>query len=283
LKRLQRKILEGILNHVPPHTAAHGFRPGHSAITNAAPHCGNAIVIKFDLVDFFPSVPSPRVFRIFRTIGYPEAVARLLAGLCTTRQPLDIWDARPNPAPDGSDYTTRLRFAERHLPQGAPTSPALANLAACRLDRRLARLAASLTATYTRYADDLTFSGSEELARGTTRLTRLVAIIAAEEGFSMNFRKTQVMRHCGRQTVTGVVVNAKPNVPRSDFDSLKAILSNCVRHGPATQNRESLPNFRAHLAGRIAHLAAINSARGRKLWALFDKISWGESPASDNS
>jgi hypothetical protein len=223
------------------------------------------------------------VFRIFRTIGYPETVTRLLTGLCTTRQPLDVWDARPSPAADGSDYTTRLRFAERHLPQGAPTSPALANLAACRLDRRLARLAANLNATYTRYADDLTFSGSADLARGTKRLTRLVAIIAAEEGFSMNCRKTQVMRRGSRQTVTGVVVNAKSNVPRTDFDRLKAILTNCVRHGPVSQNREKHANFRAHLSGRIAHFSAINPTRARKLWALFDKISWGESPASTNS
>jgi hypothetical protein len=283
LKRIQRKILADILNHVPPHAAAHGFRPGCSAISNAAAHCGCAVVIKFDLVDFFPSVPAARVFRIFRTIGYPETVARLLTGLCTTRQPLDIWDKRPNPAPDGSDYTTRLRFAERHLPQGAPTSPALANLAACRLDRRLRRLAASLDATYTRYADDLTFSGSAELARGTTRLMRLVAIIAAEEGFSMNSRKTRVMRHGNRQTVTGVVVNAKPNVLRADFDRLKAILTNCVRHGAVSQNRDKHLNFRAHLEGRIAHFAAINPTRGRKLWALFDRIAWGENPASANS
>jgi RNA-directed DNA polymerase len=277
LKKIQRKILAEILDPVPAHPAAHGFRPGRSAITNAQQHCAREVVIKFDLVDFFPSVPAARVCRLFRTIGYPATVARLLAGLCSTRLPSDVWEARPNPAADGSDRATWLRFSERHLPQGAPTSPAVANLAAHRLDRRLAGLAKRLDATYTRYADDLTFSGSLELARRAKRLAHLVAVVAGEEGFELNFRKTRIMRRTVRQTVTGVVVNARPNVPRAEFDRLKAILTNCARHGPANQNRGNHPDFRAHLAGKVAHLAAVNPARGRKLWALFDRIAWGES------
>jgi RNA-directed DNA polymerase len=81
----------------------------------------------------------------------------------------------------------------------------------------------------------------------------------------------------GRQTVTGVVVNARPNLPRAEFDRLKAILTNCVRHGAANQNRDRHPDFRAHLAGKVAHLASVHPARGRKLWALFDKIAWDNS------
>lgn len=278
LKRIQRKILAEILNRVPPHPAAHGFRPGRSAVTNASEHCGRPVVVRFDLADFFPSVPAARVVGIFRTLGYPQPVARLLTGLCTTRLPADVWDSRPNPAADGSDHATRLRFAGRHLPQGAPTSPALANLAAHRLDRRLSRLAERLDATYTRYADDLTFSGGERLARGAKRLAVLVAVVAGEEGFALNFRKTRVTRRSRRQTVTGVVVNARPNLPRADFDRLKAILTNCARHGPAGQNRDGRADFRAHLAGRVAHLAAVNPARGRKLWAIFDRIAWPAPP-----
>lgn len=274
LKRVQRTILADVLDRVPPHPAAHGFRPGRSAVTNAAEHCGRSVVVKFDLADFFPSVAAARVVRLFRTLGYPEPVARLLAGLCTTRTPADVWKARPNPAADGSDHVSRLRLAARHLPQGAPTSPALANLAAHRLDRRLAGLAAALGATYTRYADDLTFSGGFELARRSHRLAKLVAEVAAEEGFAPNARKTRVLRRCGRQTVTGVVVNAKPNLPRADYELLKATLTNCVRKGTASQNRKNHPDFRAHLAGRVAHAAAVNPARGRKLWALFDAIAW---------
>lgn len=274
LRRTQRRLLDHLLNHVTPHPAVHGFRPGRSAITNAAEHCGRVVVVRFDLTDFFPSVPAPRVYQLFRTLGYPDAVVRLLGGLCTTRLPRAGWDARPNPALDGSDYPAWARLNARHLPQGAPTSPALANLVAFRLDRRLAGLAAACGATYTRYADDLTFSGGEELRRSAMRLARRVALVAAEEGFGVNRGKTRVLGRGGRQTVTGVVVNVRPNVPRPDFDLLKAILTNCVRHGPAAQNRANVPDFRAHLAGRVSHVAAVNPVRGRALWALFDRIAW---------
>jgi retron-type reverse transcriptase len=274
LKQLQRKVLAGILNAIPPHPAAHGFRPGRSIVTNAAPHCGKQVVLRLDLTDFFPGVPAAKVVRIFRTVGYPEMVARLLAGLCTTRLPADVWDARPNPPRDGTDHAAWQRFAARHLPQGAPTSPALANLVSFRFDRRLAKLASTVGADYTRYADDLSFSGGEELARGAKRLAHLVAVIAGEEGFAVNHRKTRAMGRGGRQSVTGVVVNLRPNVPRIEFDRLKAILTNCVRHGPASQNRANHPDFRAHLAGRVSHAAMVNPARGRKLWALFDRIAW---------
>ncbi len=274
LKRLQRAVLDGILGHFPLHPAAHGFRPGHSVVTNAVPHTGKSVVVRFDLADFFPSVSAARVNRTFRTFGYPDAVARLLTGLCTTRLPADIWDARPNPVNDGSEHPHRQRLASRHLPQGAPTSPALANLAAFRLDCRMAKLAATIRTDYTRYADDLTLSGGDDLRRAAKRLETLVAVIVAEEGFGLNHRKTRVAGRGGRQVVAGVVVNVRPNVTRASFDRLKAILTNCVRHGPGAQNRDAHADFRAHLAGRVAHVAMVNPVRGRKLWLLFDRIAW---------
>jgi hypothetical protein len=188
--------------------------------------------------------------------------------------PADIWKARPDPALDGSDHRVWQQLNARHLPQGAPTSPAIANLAAFRLDCRLSGLARSLDATYSRYADDLTISGGPELARGSRRLTQLVAVIATEEGFMLNHRKTSFHQRSGRQTVTGVVVNARPNFPRAEFDHLKAILTNCIRHDPAAQNRIPHKDFRAYLAGKIAHVAAINPSRGRRLWELFVRIEW---------
>jgi hypothetical protein len=274
LKRLQRKVLHGILDLVPPHPAAHGFRRGRSIVTNAAPHCGRAVVLRFDLTDFFPSVSAARVRAVFRSLGYPAAVAGVLTGLCTTRLPADVWTARPSPTADGSDHPTWQRFADRHLPQGAPTSPALANLAAYRLDRRLAGLADSLGATYTRYADDLTLSGGDDLAKAAARVRLAVIGIAVQEGFALNPLKSRVQGRGGRQVVAGVVVNVRPNVPRAEFDALKAVLTNCARRGPASQNRAGHADFRAHLAGRVSHVAAVNPARGRKLWAIFDRIDW---------
>ena len=205
---------------------------------------------------------------------YPQEVARALTALCTNRVP----SARLL-APDvrgKMEWLERQRHRTRHLPQGAPTSPALANLCAFRLDLRLAGLARALGATYTRYADDLAFSGGEDLARVIGRLSVRVAAIALEEGFSIQLRKTRVMRRGARQHLAGVVVNQHPNLARSEFDTRKAILTNCVRHGPASPNREGHVDFRAHLQGRVAQAVMLNAQRGAKLKGIFERIGWDE-------
>jgi RNA-directed DNA polymerase len=260
LKAIQRRILHEILDKIPPHDAAHGFRVGRSIVSYVKPHVGQRIVLRFDLRDFFASVSRAQVEATFRKAGYPRAVAKLLTGLCTTRTPQEV--NRDN------------RFAARHLPQGAPTSPALANLAAYRLDVRLTALAQKLGATYTRYADDLAFSGDQRLARTAKRVQILVGVIAAEEGFELNFRKSRFMRQSVRQQLAGVVVNARPNLKREDYDQLKAILHNCIRHGPASQNRAGHADFRRHLQGRIAHVRSLHAERGAKLQAMFERIDW---------
>src|SRR5262249_2692968 len=149
-----------------------------------------------DLRDFFASIAAARVQSIFLTAGYPEAVAKLLAALCTSRTPRDILRAVESP---GASPTSRTRaigflYGNRHLPQGAPTSPALANLSAFRLDARLSEFAHASGGSYTRYADDLVFSGEEGFARHIGRFATHVAAIAIEEGFAVNHRKTRIMR-----------------------------------------------------------------------------------------
>lgn len=269
LKAIQRRLLRDLLDHIPPHDDAHGYRRGRSTLTCATPHAGRRVVMHYDLRDFFASVRASRVFALFRIAGYPEGVARLLTGLCTNSVPDALLRSTPRPAADGYE-----RFRQPHLPQGAPTSPALANLCAYRLDCRLAVLAAKLGAVYTRYADDLTFSGGDELARSARRLSVLVCRLGLEEDFEVNLGKTRVMRRSVRQTVLGVVVNERPNICRAEYDRLKAILCNCARHGPASQNRTGIPDFRAHLLGRIAHVAHLNSQRGARLRELFERIRW---------
>jgi len=165
------------------------------------------------------------------------------------------------------------------LPQGAPTSPALANLCAFGLDRRLAGAAAAVGAEYSRYADDLAFSGDAAFARRIQKFSTFAAAIALDEGFDVNFRKTRIMHHAQRQLVCGLVVNERPNLPRRDYDRLKAILTNCRRHGVDAQNREERADFRAHLQGRVAWVEAVAPARGAKLRALFEAISWATGPA----
>jgi hypothetical protein len=267
LKAIQRRLLHELLDRIPPHEAAHGFRRGRSVATYVAPHSGRAVVLHLDLRQFFPSIPASRVHAVFRTAGYPAGVARLLTGLCTNAVPSEILRAGPAGGED------RQLFGP-HLPQGAPTSPALANLCAYHLDCRLAVLARSVRATYTRYADDLVFSGEEVLEGCLRRFHVQVCRIALEEGFEVNTRKSHFMRQGVRQQVAGVVLNVRPNVRRADYDRLKAVLTNCARHGPRAQNRDGRADFRSFLAGRIAYVAMINPLRGRRLWELFERVAW---------
>lgn len=275
LKAAQRRLLAGLIGVIPPHDAAHGFRPGRSVRSFVAPHVGQPLVLKLDLRDFFPTVTGARVAALFRTAGYPEEVARTLAGLCTNVAPAALW-RRPDAPRTGSDAAHRARriLADRHLPQGAPTSPALANLAAYRLDARLAGLARSAGAVYTRYADDLAFSGGPGWARAVDRFHIHAHAIVLEEGFAVHPRKTRAMRAGVRQTLAGAVVNVHPNLPRDTFDALKATLHNCSTRGVLDQNRGDHPDFRGHLLGRIAHVATLNPARGAQLRALFDRVAW---------
>ena len=270
LKTMQRHILEEILDAVPAHTAAHGFVAGRSCRGGAAVHVGAAVVACFDIADFFPTTPLGRVHALFRSLGYPHAAARVLTRLCSTATPESILGRVPDP--HRHTRAALQAYCRPHLPQGAPTSPALANLVAYRLDARLAGLAASLGGWYTRYADDLAFSGDSAFARRTAVLTQAVAAIVADEGYRLNERKTRIMRSGHRQQITGIVVNAHPNVPRQSFERLKAILHNCQRNGLDAENRERHPDFRAHLAGRVGWVEHVNPERGRKLRAMLESI-----------
>jgi RNA-directed DNA polymerase len=274
LKDVQRQILFHILNKVPPHPAAHGFVKGRAIQTFVAPHVGRHVVLRMDLQDFFATFPAARIAAFFRTAGYPEPVADLLGGLCTTTAPRSLWAKSASDYGFEHVYQARDTYSRPHLPQGAPTSPALANACAYRMDCRLAGLARSAGAEYTRYADDLAFSGHEFFAKRVDRFSIHVAAILLEEGFSVNHRKTRIMRQGVRQHLAGIVANERMNVARTDFDRLKATLTNCLRHGPGTQNRQVHPEFRSHLAGRVAFFESINPARGQRLRSIFEQIQW---------
>lgn len=274
LKELQRQILSEILENIPPHPAAHGFLKGRSIKTFVAPRVGQRVVLRMDLRDFFPALAGARIQAFFPTLGCPEAVADLLGGIGTNAVPRDACKEA------GSDIDcVRLRearalYSRPHLPQGAPTSPALANLCACRADCRLAGLARAVGGAYTRYADDLAFSGSQTFQRTVERFPTHVAAILIEEGFGVNHRKTRIMRQGVRQHLAGLVANQHLNIIRTDYDRLKAMLTNCVRLGPESQNRAGHPQFRSHLDGHVAFVEMINPARGKRLRAIYERIQW---------
>jgi hypothetical protein len=270
LKEIQRLIVKDILSRIPPHYCAHGFTQGRSIKTFAAPHLRQEAVLRFDLKDFFHSVHPSRIIALFHRLGYPQNAARILQGLCLNAV---------SPPLAGREFQNltwqqRRRLQDKHLPQGAPTSAPIANLCAWKLDCRLEGLAEFYGYAYTRYADDIAFSGPRSLAKRAKFIETLVGAIAQEEGFSLNYRKTRLRLASQRQKLAGVVVNERANYSRGDWDRLKATLHNCITQGTSSQNRDNHPDFRAHLRGRVAHVAWLNPARGEKLQALFDKIVW---------
>lgn len=267
LAAAQRWVLEEILAKLPVAAAAHGFVPGRSILSNAQPHVGRAVVVNMDLRDFFPSITWRRVKGLFVRRGYSEAVAVLLALLCTEppRLPLTL---------DNKLYYVAL--GERILPQGACTSPAITNLLCRRLDARLTGLAARHGFAYTRYADDLTFSGDNTAAVG--RLLRSVRSILEVEGLTEHPNKTKIMRRSRRQEVTGVTVNAAPGIARREVRLLRAILHNAATQpgGLAAQNRDQHPNFTAHLRGRLAFLHMLDPKKAQPLRAALQAILQNE-------
>ena len=275
LKAIQRQILARILESVPPHPAVHGFLKGRSIKTFVAPHVEQRVVLRMDLHNFFPSFGAARIGGVFRTLGYPERVADLLAGICTNAVPRDVWEQAGTETNKVQLHEAHLAYGRPHVPQGAPTSPALANICTYRLDCRLAGLAKSVRAEYTRYADDLAFSSTDvHFERRIETFSLHVAAILMEEGFTVNFRKTRIMHRGVRQYLAGLVTNRRINVIRVDFDRLKATLTNCVRLGPESQNRMAHPQFRSHLEGRVGFVEMINATRGERLRRIFEQIQW---------
>ncbi|GAB3134496.1 hypothetical protein GCM10027289_26450 [Tsukamurella serpentis] len=262
LAEAQRRILRRVLDPAAPHPAACGFRPGGSVLRYAQPHTGSRSVVRLDLRDCYSTVTVPRVRQVFRGLGYPRVVSGVLADLCTVSTPgdrlrgLDAWQAAV--------------LRGRHLPQGAPTSPALMNLVLARMDARLAGLARAQGARYSRYGDDLAFSGASEPAL----LAAVVPRIIRSEGFTVNPRKTRVMRSGSRQELAGVVVNDRAQVRRRDYDDLRALLHNAARFGAGTQNRDDHPDFRAYVYGRIAWVGQGNERRRARLLAMAADVRW---------
>jgi retron-type reverse transcriptase len=275
LKAAQRWILDNILSKREPHPAAHGFRLGRSIVTNARPHVGADVVVNVDLKDFFPTVTYPRVKGLFAGMGYSEAAATILALVCTEPEITQV-------ELDGATYYVAM--GERFLPQGAPTSPAVTNLLCMRLDRRLSKASQRLGFTYTRYADDLSFSASGDGRNHVGRLLRQVGWIVEQEGFIVHPDKTRVFRRSRRQEVTGVVVNDRPSVPRATLRRFRAVLFQIEKDGPKGKRWGQGDDVLASIVGFADYVAMVDPSKGRDLQrrarALAGKYNPLSGPAS---
>jgi retron-type reverse transcriptase len=254
LRYVQQRILGEILEKIPVHDAAHGFVTGRSTLTNAKPHVGKDVLIKFDLKDFFNTIDYWRVVGLFASMGYDVGqlnfsskdedveVAPTLARLCC--------------------YTERSSQTRRaYTPQGAPTSPAISNLICRNLDNRLYNLAKKMGGDYTRYADDLSFSFDDLPGKGVGRFRWWVNQICQQEGFVVREDKFRVIRSSQQQRVTGIVVNEGLSVPRRERRKFRAIVHNCEQHGVASQTR-GREGFTDYLLGYAAYLNMVHPQEG---------------------
>lgn len=262
LKQAQHWILHEILERLVVHGSAHGFITGRSIVSNAAEHINSQLLVKVDVENFFPSISWRRVKGVFRKAGYPEQIATLLALLCT-ESPREIVEH------EGKQVYVAL--AERCLPQGAPTSPALTNALCLRLDRRLTGFAHKAGWRYTRYADDLTFSlpmNSKNPAE-ISRLLGTLKRVLGEEGFELNEKKTRVIRQGDVQAVTGLVVNGEqaPRVSRALKRQMRAAVHN-LRQGKALPEGESIQRLR----GYAAYIAMTDRDLGTSLLGQLQQV-----------
>ncbi|HCP82432.1 MAG TPA: hypothetical protein DIT67_12955 [Octadecabacter sp.] len=184
LKTIQWWIGDNILSHVALGDEVHGFRQGHSYVTNARVHLGCNHILNMDIEQFFPSITKPMTTSVFTSLGYGKEGAGVLAELCTL---------------DGS------------TPTGAPTSPAIGNMVLVDFDRAMTKLAGENTLKYTRYADDLTFSSNEWIS---PEFALQVEEVLKGYGFAPKGTKTKFMGRSDRMEITGVTINEGTNPPR---------------------------------------------------------------------
>ena len=224
LKFIQKRLLEKVLYQRPPHPAAHGFVPNRSIVTNARPHIGRKWVANFDIKDFFPSTKAGTV--------------------------LTILEQYSGHSP--TEHTAMLHLVCRNgcLPQGAPTSPHLANLAMWNADVALWRYSNQHNITYTRYADDLTFSGDVL----PDSLFDFLKQVLADNQYRLAPGKSKWLGQHKRQMVTGLVVNEKLNLPRPIRKRLRAIVHDIKTNGIEQALERSTMNLN-QIVGRIAFQA----------------------------
>ena len=275
LKEIQRRILSGILNRVPAHSAAHGFVKDRSIATFAAPHVGQEVVLRIDpprFLSHLPRIPRQGILphpRLSGTRGRPawgpllqRRFRRHLEEPSRRRQPRRL-AGRPEPLRPAAPAPGRSHFARRGEPYRV--SPGLPTFRSRRHRRRGVHALCRRPGV---------FRAAKRSAGPSSVFSTHAAAIALEEGFSVNHRKTRIMGAGARQQIAGVVVNRKVSLRRRDWEQLEAILTNCIRRGPETQNRENVADFQAHLQGRVAYAAMVDPVKAQRLKSLFASIRW---------
>ena len=253
LKKVQHWVLEYVLNHVKVHDSAHGCVKERSIKTNAIPHLGKAVVINQDFKNFFPSVTYNRIKGVFLTLGYSNQVATIFSLICSEPKIVDV-------SLLGENYFAQR--GERFLPQGSPCSPAITNILCRKLDYRLFGLAKKYGFEYTRYVDDITFSGNVESYSNITSLLKYSRKIVNSENFKLHPEKLRVMKRNAKQEVTGVVVNEKANIPKKTLKRFRALLFQIEKDGIEEKSWNNGGNVLAQIDGFANYIYQINPEKG---------------------
>lgn len=247
IKYIQKWILDEIVSKMKVSDAATGFIKGASIKENASMHLNSKCILNLDIKDFFPSIDKSDVYRIFYYYGYTDALANILSEICTFND---------------------------QLPQGAPTSPQLSNIRCIKMDKRIQLLCKAYNANYTRYADDITISGSGNLEK----IKNIVIGIIRDEGFEINTRKTRILYPHQRQEITGLVINnGIIKVPKEYKRELRKEIYFCKKYGP-TSHQEHIGDghsfLKEHLYGKAYYIKMIEPTVGEGFLSELDEIDW---------
>lgn len=246
LKIIQRWVLDNILCNVSISSHAFGFRKENSILDNAKIHKKQDCVINVDIADFFPSIKGLEVYKVYRYLGYTKQVSSIL---------------------------TLLSTKDDSLPQGAPTSPYLSNIICRKLDKRISKLAQAIGANYSRYADDITISGSMDIKNYLGTIKKIIV----DEGFCINSKKVRIQFQNQRQTVTGLIVNQEVNVRKEEIRSLLQEIYYCKKYGVNGHLRKRgiyKSGYKDHLYGKAYFIKMINRELGLKIIKDLDQIIW---------
>jgi RNA-directed DNA polymerase len=280
LKRIQRWISQHVLRRTTPHSASAAYAPGSSIVDAAEMHCGARWLVKIDITSFFESISEIDVYRVFRECGYTSLVAFELARICTRVTDSYRYRRRPWWVIDSREQIQAYQHEKMgHLPQGAPSSPMLANLVMRGADEAITETAEKAHLAYSRYSDDLIFSTSDEdFGRPQAeQLVRDVEGILAKRGLRTNRNKTRMAPPGARKVVLGLVVNdAKPRLPKRITDGIEVHLHFAERNGIAAhasaRRFNSTSGFLAHLDGLITYAEMVDAKRGKAYRTRLDEL-----------
>jgi len=272
LKYIQRFILSEIISKVEVSDNACAYVKGKSISSNAVVHSGKQSILKIDLIKFFDCISEKRVYWVFRRLGYAKNLSVDLAKLVTVPLPEEYISRFTEH--EQKLHSLIIKQNEAVLPQGAPTSPALSNIVLQTLDLRLDALASKNDLSYTRYADDITFSGE---INNLPKFSLLKKIIG-EEGFYINWRKVGIYQRGRKQIVTGLTVSNGVHVPRKFKEEVAKHLYACNKFGVANHMlHNGIANksyYKEWLLGKVLYIHSIEPAIGQKLLAKFRSIAW---------